>query len=364
MDTRRKGTEQMITERVTDRVTEADVLREAVVAKPGDAREAEGKASFLGYLVYYTIAGARVTREDLAGAFEDAGIDPGHLPRPINSRDAFRKATRAVEVRRARVEEGEDGVRYVNVLVRDVRTSGAELVRHVVRETVDSENKRLSYVPAYELALAGEANGAAENAGESEGVLPTVAARPLVADILDEERDLVAQVARAFEIEREHYDSRAVRRLVTAILKESAPVNLTESGGVYFVPRDGGATVRSLEALVEALRELTAGGRRSKFEVHYFVDKEEYREDLEDHLEEQIREEAGSLMDELSGILRGGSRITGRRQAGFIERFRGLKKTVEKYRGILESELAGTTTSLELAEKQMMEMMLRVEVKP
>ncbi len=247
-------------------------------------------------------------------------------------------------------------------MVRDVRTSGVELVRHVVRETVDSENKRLSYEPVYELSLAGGSRPESLPTGAPEAV-PVVAARALVDDVLDEERKLVEEVARSFEVERERYDSRAVRRLVTAILRDASPVNLTESGGVYFVPRDGGPTVRSLETLVEAVRELAPGGRRSKFETHYFVDKEEYREDLEDHLEEQIRDEASSLIDELSGILRGTSKITAKRQEGFIERFRGLKKTVEKYRGLLESELKGTSTNLELAEKQMLEMMVRVEVK-
>ncbi len=85
---------------LSERVSKTDVLREAVAV--GDAKEAEGKTTFLGYLVYYTISGARVTREELQRAFEDAGVDPGYLPRPINARDAFRKAIRSVEVRRAR----------------------------------------------------------------------------------------------------------------------------------------------------------------------------------------------------------------------------------------------------------------------
>jgi len=94
----------------------------------------------LGHLTWYTIYDTTLDRDTLLDRLTTCGLD-AFAPAPIEPADAFRRATHRLE--RLRVPQP-DGT-AVNWLVREVRTTDAAIVRHLVRETVDAQRVRLDY---------------------------------------------------------------------------------------------------------------------------------------------------------------------------------------------------------------------------
>ena len=93
------------------------------------------------------------------------------------------------------------------------------------------------------------------------------------------------------------------------------------------------------------------------------VDKEEYREVLADSLEEQIQRQSSSLIREMSAALKANRKITDGRQRDFVERVRGLSAMVSEYEALLEREIEGAKSDLELAHREAMALLEHVEVK-
>jgi len=200
---------------------------------------------FLGELLWYTISDMRVTREQLEAAFDEVGVDHAHLPSPVHYRDAFRRATTNAEVSRLPAGPG----RFVNLLVREVKVTDDEIVRHLVREVVDATNVRLEYTPVAALIC-----------GKDEQLL----AVRLGPEVGEAERCLVAKAKAEYLIERSSYNSKNVRDIVTRILKTCAPVSVRPSGGVFFVPATYQDTVTKLRALVDRLAGFGTSGSRSR----------------------------------------------------------------------------------------------------
>jgi hypothetical protein len=211
---------------------------EVVAVGPGAAERPA--AAFLGHLFWYSISEAHAPRGELLSAMEDAGLEERFAPGEISARDAFRRATSSLELRKVVLDAAAQGRlfgterRYANLLVRDVRSGGAP-VRQVVREVVDAVGVALDHRVVAQLELSGD----------------RINAFPLSASLLPEERDLLDRAEDAFTFAKGHHDAGAVRRVVSSALAECSPVGLRASGGVYFVPRDREPKLRAIGRFVE-----------------------------------------------------------------------------------------------------------------
>jgi hypothetical protein len=222
-----------------------------VIAVGDGAREAKSAdVSLLGYLVWFSVSEMEVGRDDLLGATLDSGLGERFAPGEISPRDAFRRATSSLGRSRVPVLASAstrlfgDEKRHANLLVRDVRTNGDNLIRQLVREVVDSKGATLAHeaVVQFELSPTGK-------------LRIFVKHRPLLA----QEEEIVAEAGAAFEKAKVHHDSGAVRRTVSCALSECSPVALRASGGVYFVPRSHEAQVRAVERFVGELKDRIRG---------------------------------------------------------------------------------------------------------
>lgn len=354
---------------------EAAVDMENVVALGSGAQAAKkGDLAHLGSLLWYSIAEIHITREDLAEAVEEAGIDERFVPSRISLRDAFRRASSAAERAFAKkVPVGDSSTsRHANILLREVKDAGGSLVRQVVREEVDAQNVRLSYEPVAQIELSG---GAVDGDPISAELL--VGVTRLSPTLLPQEEDVVRRVVEGAEFERTHYDARAVRRLVSNVLREAYPVPLKNSGGLYFVSRNHPEILRSVVRLVEELKQksengpvhpaargATGGTRRGSSVMSVpLVDKAEYREVLAENLDEQIEREARSLIHEMGRVIQGGKKITRRRQAEFVSRVNELKGAVTEYQELLETEISSARSNLDLAMQEAVALVSRVDLK-
>src|SRR5215218_1233709 len=338
---------------------EADSLKQATGAEvvaigAGAASAAQEEVSLLGYLLWFSISEAAVGREDLLGAMEDAGLDERFAPGEISARDAFRRATSSLQRSRvpytARSQSRLFGTerRHANLLIRDVRTTGASVVRQLVREVVDAVGATLEHrtVGQLELSQKGE-----------------MRAFPLTAGLLEEEEEILRAAEAAFEEARAHHDAGAIRRTNQRALSECAPVGLRTSGGVYFVPRSHEPEVRAIERFVGELKDrLKEKAKRTLIMAVELVDCEEYRDAIAASLDEQVSREANALIKEMGEILRKHSKITRRRQEDLFGRVRALKGAVADYEALLEREIADARANLELAQKEAVSLLSCVEV--
>jgi len=328
-----------------------------------------GEVEFLGHLIWYSLAETRITRENLLQALENAGVDAEFAPKPISPRDAFRRATASMEVVKVPITlsgrsnpgapdkliEDEDPettpTGFANVMVRDVASDSNHIVRQVVREEVDSDNVRLSYEPVAQIKMNGDDRLSAHALpGKEHG-------------LLDAERALLRDVYKRFEYERLHYDSSAVRRIVSSVLAEGSPVSMKASGGVYFVSREHEMVTDSVVRLVGELKEYATTSKTSTVMPVPMVDGDQYREALAESLDEQVERQSKSLIHEMSRILKGSSKITDARQKEFVDRVRDLSAVVGEYEQLLEREIEGARSSLDLARKEAVSLLSKVEVK-
>ena len=94
----------------------------------------------LGHLTWYTIFDTEIGRATLLPRLEQCGLSD-FAPAVIQAGDAFRRATHTLE----RLRVAQEDATFVNWLVREVRATDQQIVRHLVRETVDAAHVRLDY---------------------------------------------------------------------------------------------------------------------------------------------------------------------------------------------------------------------------
>lgn len=305
---------------------------------------------YLGNLLWYSIPEVQITREDLEAEFAAAGLDPQHLPRELNHRDAFRRATTSVEAKRQ--PTGIEG-QYLNLLVREVKSDRQTMVRQMVREIVDQNNRRLSYDPVVEFELENE----------------RMSWRPLggYLSLSETEEKAAETAAKQYEIERTHYNGGHMRDALAKILSTCSPVAVRPSGGVYFTPRKHEGTVEALQRFVRALRNHRGphnGGQPQMCTIPV-IDGSDQREMLAESLEDQVKAECKSLLIEMAGVLKAvtqeGRQMKATTAAAYVERVRSLGKMVREYEELLEGEVVAVKSSLEVALKQATELLGKVE---
>jgi len=191
----------------------------------------EDSQQTIGYLTWYSVAAREYEKDEIMGALQNAGLSE-YAPNPIRVPDAFRRATKAVEVKREQVAD----TAYRNILVREVAADKKIVQRNLVIEIVDPAGRRLSYNPEGAIIILNRENETVQFSVLDESVRP-----------------YAEEAARLFEVFRTHYDDQTVRRIVQSVLQKLAPTPIRPSGGVYFVPRAHGV---KLEALVSFLRAL------------------------------------------------------------------------------------------------------------
>lgn len=294
----------------------------------------------MGHLIWYTICDVRVTREDLEATIKAAGLDAQHAPKPISARDAFRRASTRAEVKGQQLPND----RSLNILVREVKQDKDEIVRHLVREVVDSRNVRLEYDEAARLTLKGDGLTVDPLAGWDTEV-----------------SGVVAKIEADFAVDKDHYTGEHVRGVVSDILASTKPVAVRPSGGVYFARLAHEPTLRGLQAFVAAMDPYHTNGRRSRVYLVPVVDAVEQRQMVAESLEDQVAAEGKSLVHEMDRAIKGARKITPALAQQFIGRAKGLAGMVKEYETALETDITTAQATLDIVMQQAMQVLECVE---
>lgn len=190
----------------------------------------------LGHLTWFTVPGqVEISRDDLTAGFARHGLREALLPRAIEPVDAFRRATAAVQRSRIALPGG----RYMNLLVREVGNEAGDCYRQVVREVVDSRNRRLEYSPAADLIH------------QASGPAVATSLRVYDSDGWETVQAACRQAEELYARFRRFYQAEALRSLFRRYLLELHAVAVRVSGGVYFVPAEHADELALLGALAQ-----------------------------------------------------------------------------------------------------------------
>ncbi len=298
----------------------------------GNAVEVE----YLGYLLWSTVSDVlKIPTEDLEAALAEYGLEK-FMPRKINPRDAFRRVTKGFEFKREPYGKGT----YTNLLVRDVKYAEGEVIRQLVREVVDGENKRLDYMPVLQLEI-GEAGD--------------VGITPLVDPLTPSEKVVKESLPQLQEDACNHYDGTHVRYMIQIILRQCDPVSVRPNGGVEFIPQKYAETVEAVKGLCKRLNQYQ--GRVKMYSVPV-IDATEHREMIGENLEEQVLTGSTSLIQEMKNVMENPAQgISTRAAKGFADRIKSLKDLVSEYEEMLETQATTARANLDIARQQAIKLM-------
>ena len=302
------------------------------------------ETSFLGRILWFSISDCKVSYDQLKTAFNNAGIDEKHLPKEISPRDAFRRATKVAEAKRIKLDDD----KYLNLMVREVKLDDDCVVRQLVREVVDSKNTRLEYLPVVEFSLHDD---------------KTFTAVGMIADsqLYNDELLTMDKVTNEFDRCQTSYNGRHVREMVQNILSGCAPVAVRPSGGVYFTPEAYSSTVQGLSEMIKELSQYSIDSMRSRMYQVPVIDVEAHRVMVVESLEDQVKNDSRSLVCEMAKLLKDGKTVTPKLAEQYINRVKQLRTTVKKYEDMLQTEILGTQSAMDIAMQQARKLLDSVE---
>ena len=281
----------------------------------------------LGSLVWYTIRDQEIARQDIKNKLIAAGLDEAFTPKKTAPSDAFRRAVRDSEQKKIPRFDGT----FVNFLLRYVSHTKDELACHVVREIVDAASRRLDYQQVAEVGLDRANNIVYRN--------DFLARR-------DDEPDVPTEVARRYERCLDHYNGSHLRIIVHDVLRTLNPIAVRPSGGVYFIPAEGGKTLHNLQKFVQSL------GGESDLWLMPVLDNEDARMVIRSTLDNEVESVSGQVINDLYKLLQRKGEVSEADQRRALHELHRLQNLTAQYEEILEDKMLSAQTRLDVALRQ------------
>ncbi|MFD0639701.1 DUF6744 family protein [Catenulispora yoronensis] len=333
----------------------------------------------LGFVVFYTVCDAPVTRDDLVNWFRELGLSEDYLPNELRPIDAAERATGST-VRLAYLLDGAEPERLPNgrrkrksraaldreatLMVRPVSRTKTQVVRHVVREVRDEAQVALSYDPRMADAVFTKDNS--ENSGFGAGSFGIVPNHPAINALPPVEQEKVRQflddIQEAYRTNLAFVPGDRLRDVVRAFIEDvMAGTRLRASGGVYFVAREHHAVLEALRELIGRFNERAVlrtpeEKKLSSLRRIPLPDQGEMRDMVEEEFTNRAREELDRLAVELA-VLRRAPEPDPELVAALHKRYLGLKATTDKHSTLLSTSLEDTQASLETVKDQFARLM-------
>lgn len=278
-------------------------------------------AALLGRILWYSVYEMTIHADELRLRLNDAGLG-NYMPSLPSDNDIFRRICKEVPRKRQPLPDGT----YQNMMVRDVTDGNAnQIVRRIVVEKVDSNNKILEYTEAWDLTFDKEH--------------ATLTTTKLDTHVPSDADAAVARLADEYRAKRGTFDANGVRALIKKILDDNHAIMVRPTGGVMFAPRQHADTVLQLEDFARGLPEAT---------VHSIPlpDDPSQTNMVGQALTDSIVSDVNGLMGEAQEMLASGD-IGKRKLATIQANHRKLKARLRTYQEVLQFNLETITVQLE-----------------
>jgi hypothetical protein len=272
----------------------------------------------LGDLCWWSLAEARIDRQQLEEKWKPTGLPPELLPEPPTVEKALKVAVRECQVGLA------------DRLIRVARDDEEAVVFGIVKE-IKHDDGTLTYQQEARVSL------------------------DLIRSTLSLDtptHDVSASIKERFEALHNTHTPDDVRRTITRTLASFSAVTLRESGGIYWVPAPHAKAVRKLQGAIESIGS-------SRFYLLPVHDSADANRTLGDVAKKSLEEELDELKGEVQKFLCSPPERTSTLVRRF-DAFEGLRARAQLYRDILkvqvqdmDGQLDQLTASVEklLAEK-------------
>lgn len=295
----------------------------------------EGKAvssradqeSILGYLFWYSLSDGDYDRETLRKALLDNYLDERLLPKQIRKRDAFKRATKAVE--RKRVEQDEETKhQYRNYIVRNVKTSGDLLQRNIVVEEVDQQGQKLEYES--------DASCLFFNQKSEQFYFHTNTSDMMVEQLVEEADELFNKYCT-------HHTGQTVRMSILNMVKAMSPTPVRPSGGVYFIPAKHQHTLTNVKGFLKSIK-----GEGFMLPV---INDEEGR----DMVQEKLKQHIDKIYHDCFVALRS-PEMTRNQMYGALSEATRVVRDFKDYKQMVSIDVDNIETKIDMIQEQIMAM--------
>lgn len=280
------------------------------------------EGSILGRLCWYTVPeDIWVSRGELVKQFRETGLKEKWLPNPIRPSDAFRRASARIQAKNIEIEKDK---LYANILVREVTTNRKEIERHVIWETVDADQKRLSYRQVAKLRLDKDTN--------------TVSAITELAAPEQVEFEC-SRFAEVYNYCLSHYDGNGIRKCVSQVISCLMATAVRPSGAVYFVPEKYATDLAALGKVIKSL------------EAEYFEVPLMDAVDARDMVIRKFIHQTTSMIESLAEVLKD-PKVTKGKCLTALEQSKRLTEQVNEYKSFLQVNLTELEERIRLLSLQ------------
>jgi hypothetical protein len=292
--------------------------------------EATDKTDWLGKLAWFSVNETKFPHDTLEAELKAVGLEK-FCPTAPRDDDVFRRVF--YNGQRKSHDLG-DGIKE-NLLIRQVKRQGGEIIKRIVVETVDAKGNKLGI--------------------DTEGV--EVKFRAGGAGIRIRQRSDQPEALRlAHKLKAEYLQERgcvnanAVREIVRNIFLSLRAITVRSGGGVYFVP----ATLENITELgaLEKAAEKLPGTLVHSLPL---VDDDKQRNNLKRAFEAETVGECDRLIAELTEITKSDTKITDERGDGYLRNLKASKAKLREYAELLEDSLDDAEMRLQVLERKVVQ---------
>lgn len=262
----------------------------------------------LGNITWFTVNDGQYDADLMEIAFVRHDLDPQFLPRAINPSDAYEKASSNAEGHKYDVllPDGSNGT--AEILVREVSRSDGQIVRQLIREVKDANNKKLAYDKVGELVFYRPRLVDNKVDHGSANVRST-----LEPNISPAEQTLLEGLTQKFDADYDRYrrfhDGQKLRAVLREYLLHLNAVQMKPS--VYFVHNSRSDELKRLRAFTEEFEGLSV-------QTWQMPDLLSHREGVIDAFEQEAEKE-------MAGIIAAITKLRSTRKNGDVPHAQYLK---------------------------------------
>ncbi|ABS83607.1 hypothetical protein 0305phi8-36p046 [Bacillus phage 0305phi8-36] len=294
-------------------------------------------SELLGFLEFHTISDLRIHKDDLGQIFARNSLDPKFMPQEIKAHDAYRRAT-AKATSTVTIDFG-GKPSEARLMVREVKSDGNMVIRHLVRELVDKKNEQLGYATVGKFILQ-KKTGTMDISWDS-------------SFLTEYPYDVLLSDTQALYNEWMQFHTKdTVNNLVRRVVNDMNHVSIMPNGRATFIPRNQRNTLENLRGVIDDLEDYHTGTSKSIMEVIPMIDTSDQRDMVQRQVESQMSEEANQLLADFADLLGKGTASVKTVQR-YAKRVVDLQDRASEYEDILDKKLVVLSNQLADAMKLM-----------